>query len=201
MGKKKMGLIGCKNWTLQTKATKTRVCVVGTKVLRVDLNDAMFENDVKHVKFSFDKESTESEWGYKYKIIFKNDSDIMKKWGARQKRTLEKYLEAKESWTIGIDDLKQMDRFCVVTYRHGIKQYGCGHRFDITFGKAPKDFAQTKYEHHRDQFYANRSNSDSNSDSNSKSKDDRRRLAETKPLGWKPSQDMDWSPSYRQRRR
>merc|ERR1711964_195935 len=29
----------------------------------------------------------------------------------------------------------------------------------------------------------------------------RRRLAETKPLGWKPSQDMDWSPDYRQRRR
>merc|ERR1711964_51751 len=30
----------------------------------------------------------------------------------------------------------------------------------------------------------------------------RRRLAETpKPLGWKPSQDMDWSPEYRQRRR
>jgi len=30
----------------------------------------------------------------------------------------------------------------------------------------------------------------------------RRRLAETpKPLGWKPSHDMDWSSEYRQRRR
>merc|ERR1711964_258454 len=174
------------------------VSVEDGKVLNI-LHNA--SDDMK-VTFSFDGSQLKS--SYYYRIVMvpsfnkvstklpemeqdPNNPDFER--NAAYPKLVQKYKDPQETLTIPIHELKLMNKLVVAVF----KDEGCLNRtysstamdktFDIHMEK-PEEIVTT-------------------------ADDERRRLTETpkldsaraRRLGWKPSQDMDWSPDYRQRRR
>jgi len=159
-------------------------------------------SNIQRVRFVLDKSVTSSN-KYRYKItIVKGGEDYTYYIKKKAPGGIEN--EDESTLTIGIDELKTMDELRVLCdYKNGGAHMDhLGHTFKIETVDAwikRRKAAQAKA---KEELLADPYRS-------SLSKMCGRRLAETpkpdsirrRPLGWKPSQDMDWSPPYRQRRK
>jgi len=179
--KKKGWKITSKNWTLKPGQSNSAT-PVSTNLKAKDLNVPDNASDDMKVKFSFHESVKSSKYYYRIAMEHKNGT-IFKAGTASEDGSIvfTKDNDGKDIVTITIASLKQMKHLVVLSLKKvddlpgpctGV-ELGAWVNTIGTYGghKFPINVVP-----------------------------ERRRLAET-PLGWKPSQDMDWSPDYRQRRR
>merc|ERR1711964_130640 len=134
-----------------------------------------------YVRFSFDDSVKSLKGNYKYQMRFTTKRNNTDDWTTQRSET--NYFDSKgqQEITISLSHLKRMRKLIVGTTSK-TEQKKKMQWLRTTLRKATAGF-----------FYGHNFNINVNK---------RRRLAETpKPLGWKPSHDMDWSSEYRQRRR